>query len=82
MSQVARHDMRHCYVGLLIVPGLNSVDLSKQMGHANPGITLSIYAHSLNRQASAEKAKAALGTPSHSARRASPVRGGRSSEEL
>ena len=39
------HSLRHSYASLLIANGLNVVFVSRQLGHANPTITLSTYAH-------------------------------------
>ena len=39
------HDLRHSFASMLIAGGADVVFLSRQLGHANPAITLSIYAH-------------------------------------
>jgi integrase len=36
------------------------VYLSRQLGHANPNVTLGVYAHVIARREHAERAKAAL----------------------
>ena len=40
------HDLRHSFASLLIAEGCDVVFVSRQLGHANPSITLSIYATS------------------------------------
>jgi integrase len=39
------HDLRHVAASLLIAQGASVGYLSRILGHANPAITLSIYAH-------------------------------------
>ena len=43
------HDLRHTYASLLIDQGENIKYVQTQMGHANPMVTLNIYAHLLKR---------------------------------
>ncbi len=38
------HDLRHTFASLSIASGEDVVYVAKQMGHANPGITLKVYA--------------------------------------
>jgi hypothetical protein len=45
---------------LLIAKGLNVVYVSRQLGHANPSITLEVYAHLFARADHAETARDAL----------------------
>jgi integrase len=54
------HDLRHCFASLLIAEGLDGVYVSRQLGHANPAITFSVYAKLFDRQRHADHAKAAL----------------------
>ncbi len=42
------HGLRHFYGSLLIKNGRPITEVSKNMGHANPSITTSIYAHELD----------------------------------
>jgi integrase len=56
------HDMRHTFASLLIAEGLDVVFVSRQLGHANPSITLSIYAHLFDRARHAERTRDALET--------------------
>ncbi len=39
------HDLRHSFASAMIQAGADVVFLAAQLGHANPSITLSIYAH-------------------------------------
>jgi hypothetical protein len=39
------HDLRQVAAGLLIAQGASVGHVSRLLGHANPGITLSIHAH-------------------------------------
>jgi integrase len=41
------HSLRHGFASLLISQELNVVFVSRQLGHANPNITLEVYAHLL-----------------------------------
>jgi integrase len=45
---------------LLIGSGLDDVYVSRQLGHANPSVTLGVYAHLFARREHAERAKAVL----------------------
>ena len=44
-KRLSLHSLRHSYASLLIANGLNVVFVSRQLGHANPTITLNTYAH-------------------------------------
>jgi integrase len=44
-GRLSLHSLRHVYASLLISRGLNVVFVSRQLGHANPNITLQVYAH-------------------------------------
>jgi integrase len=54
------HSLRHGFASLLIAKGLNVVFVSRQLGHANPTVTLSTYAHLFERADHAEAAREAL----------------------
>ncbi len=41
------HDLRHTHASHLLDAGWNVAKVSKRLGHANPGITMKIYAHAL-----------------------------------
>lgn len=54
------HDLRHNFASFLIAEGLDVVFVSRQLGHASPSTTLSIYAHLFDASRHAEEARAAL----------------------
>ncbi len=54
------HDLRHTFASLLIAEGLNITYVSRQLGHADPSITLRVYAHLFDHAVHAERARAAL----------------------
>ena len=45
MPDVVFHALRHTHASQLINSGVDIVTISKWLGHANPNITLKIYAH-------------------------------------
>jgi integrase len=45
LSGVTFHVLRHTFASLLIAQGHDPVFVSRQLGHANPAITLRVYAH-------------------------------------
>jgi integrase len=45
MPDVTFHALRHTHASQLIAQGVDIVTISKRLGHANPNITLSTYAH-------------------------------------
>ncbi|MGE5312374.1 MAG: tyrosine-type recombinase/integrase, partial [Nitrospirota bacterium] len=45
LRRVRVHDLRHSYATIRLLKGHNVVDVSRQLGHANPTITLKVYAH-------------------------------------
>ena len=45
---------------LLIAQGLNLADVSRQLGHASPDITLRLYSHLLDHAEHGQRASAAL----------------------
>ena len=59
-GRLTLHSFRHGYASLLISSGLNVVYVSRQLGHANPAITLKIYAHLYAQADHAATARAAL----------------------
>lgn len=54
------HDCRHTFASLLIAQGRDVVHVSRQLGHANPSITLTVYAHLFDEQRHADDTRAAL----------------------
>jgi integrase len=59
-GRLTLHSLRHAFASLLIAKGLNVVFVSRQLGHANPSITLQVYAHLFERADHATAARAAL----------------------
>jgi integrase len=45
LPDIRFHDLRHTASSLLLNHGVSPVVVSRRLGHANPSITLSIYAH-------------------------------------
>lgn len=39
------HALRHTHASALISAGLDVVTVSRRLGHANPTVTLTVYAH-------------------------------------
>ena len=48
LPQMRFHDLRHTYASLLIEQGENIKYIQSQLGHANPTVTLNVYAHLMN----------------------------------
>jgi integrase len=59
-KRLSLHSLRHGFASLLIANGLNVVYVSRQLGHANPSITLEVYAHLFDQANHAEAARVAL----------------------
>jgi integrase len=59
-GRLSLHSLRHGYASLLIAKGLNVVFVSRQLGHANPTVTLSTYAHPFEQADHARVAREAL----------------------
>jgi len=49
ITRVNLHGLRHLHASLLLEQGLSVPQVSRRLGHANPAITLSIYAHVVRR---------------------------------
>jgi integrase len=45
LERVRFHDLRHAAASMMIAAGLNVLQVSKQLGHANPTQTLDTYGH-------------------------------------
>lgn len=45
LTTVRPHDLRHAAASMMIAAGLNVLQVSKQLGHANPTQTLNTYGH-------------------------------------
>jgi integrase len=59
-KRLSLHSLRHTFASLLIAKGLNIAFVSRQLGHANPSITLEVYAHLFQHADHAATARAAL----------------------
>src|SRR5439155_24453838 len=59
-GRLSLHSLRHGFASLVIAKGLNVVFVSRQLGHANPTVTLSTYAHLFERADHAQAASEAL----------------------
>jgi integrase len=54
------HDLRHTFASVLIREGADVVFVARQLGHANPAITLRVYAHLFDSEAQSAKMRDAL----------------------
>ena len=45
MPEITFHALRHTHASQLIAQEVDIVTISKRLGHANPKITLAVYAH-------------------------------------
>ncbi|QWZ06984.1 tyrosine-type recombinase/integrase [Nocardioides panacis] len=61
-GRLSPHSLRHGYASTLISQGLNVVFVSRQLGHANPNITLGVYAHLFQHADHVTAARQALDT--------------------
>ncbi len=59
-GRLSLHSLRHGFASMLIASGLNVMFVSRQLGHAKPTTTLSVYAHLFNQAEHAHTARAAL----------------------
>jgi integrase len=59
-GRLSLHSLRHGYASLLIAEGLDVVFVSRKLGHADPGVRLSVYAHLFARAKHALAARSAL----------------------
>ena len=59
-GRLSLHSLRHGYASLLIADGLDVVFVWRQLGHADPGVTLSVYAHLFARAKHALAARSAI----------------------
>lgn len=67
---VTVHGLRHTAASIIVVRGVPLTIVSRQLGHANPNITATIYAHLLD-EAHLDRAAAVFETPE-----AAPTMGG------
>jgi integrase len=61
LPHLSWHDLRHLAASMLIAEGTDVVALSRMLGHANPSITLSIFAHAFGRVQREELLRAQMG---------------------
>lgn len=54
------HVLRHTFASILIAHGHDVVFVSRQLGHANPSITLKVYAHLFDAERHADEARTRL----------------------
>lgn len=54
------HELRHTFASILIAQGELPTLVAKQMGHADPGVTMKVYAHLFEEQESVDKARERL----------------------
>jgi hypothetical protein len=59
-GRMSLHSLRHGCASMRIGSGLDVVFVSRQLGHANPNVTLRVYAHVFARREHADRARAAL----------------------
>jgi integrase len=59
-GRLSLHSRRHGYASLLISQGLDVLFVSRQLGHANPNVTLKVYAHEFARREHGARARVAL----------------------
>jgi integrase len=61
VKPVSMHNLRHSYASQQLLAGTDPLEVSHLMGHANPGITLAIYAHWTKREKSHAQERLATG---------------------
>lgn len=59
-TKLHTHDLRHGFASMLIREGADVVFVSRQLGHANPAVTLSIYSHLFDAEAQSARMRDAL----------------------
>ncbi len=59
-KRLSLHSLRHGFASLLIAKGLHLVFVSRQLGHANPTVTLGSYAHQFGQADHAVASREAL----------------------
>jgi integrase len=59
-GRLSLHSLRHGFASLLIAEGLDIVFVSRQLGHADASVTLSVYAHLFAREKHASLARSAI----------------------
>lgn len=61
-GRLSLHSLRHGYASELISQGLDVLFVSRQLGHANPNVTLEVYAHEFARREHGQRPRIALET--------------------
>lgn len=74
-GRLSLHSFSHGYASMHISEGLDVVFVSRQLGHANPTVTLSTYALLFARADHAEAARSALEVTANAIRKAGATRG-------
>jgi hypothetical protein len=69
------HSLRHTFASFLIASGLDVVFVSRQLGHAHPGITLEVYSHLFAARDHAASARNALNASHTADQRSAGIRG-------
>jgi hypothetical protein len=59
-GRLSLHSLRHGYASLLIGRNINPQFVSRQLGHANPSVTLGVYSHLFARREHGELARQTL----------------------
>jgi len=49
LPDITLHALRHSHASALIAAGLDVVTISRRLGHANPNVTLGVYAHTFTK---------------------------------
>jgi integrase len=60
LEGVTFHVLRHTFASILIAQGHDVVFVSRQLRHANPAITLKVYAHLFDAERHADQARSRL----------------------
>jgi len=50
LRSIRIHDARHTHASLLLAAGADIVAVSRRLGHSNPAITLTVYAHAVQQR--------------------------------
>ena len=64
-ARICLHGLRHRYASLLLAAGIDVVYVAGQLGHSNPRITLTTYAHHFAAADHARAARLAIDTHHH-----------------
>jgi integrase len=55
LQAITPHSIRRTFISLMLAAGENPRDVMEWVGHADPGLTMSIYAHVLKRGPDAKR---------------------------